>query len=194
MVAVISAFCLVSTYPLRWSREADALFFQSLYCGTEEAELWIFLEVFCPLYHQCLQFLAHLRMSLQYKNKVTFLSVSRKTLCFPITEHCKMHLIHKRCTEIGTFTYFAQHSPHFTGKLPWADFQVKYFATVRHAYAQQLWGEKDKKQVQILNSPQPKLTILNKKQWWTERLMPKEGKHLQTHQLSPPFVAFVTQI
>lgn len=35
-------------------------------------------------------------------------------------------------------TYFAQHTPYFTGKFPGADFQVEYFATVWHTGTQQL--------------------------------------------------------
>lgn len=42
----------------------------------------------------------------------------------------------------GKCTYPAQHTPYFTGKLPWTDFQVEYFATVWNTRTQQLQEEK----------------------------------------------------
>lgn len=71
MAVKLSAYIctLASTYLRSRRRETDTLVFKSLYRGTEEAELWIFLEVFCPLHHQRLQLLTHLGMSLQYKNQ-----------------------------------------------------------------------------------------------------------------------------
>lgn len=44
----------------------------------------------------------------------------------------------KKKRKPGKFSYLVKNALHFTGKLPWADFQVEYFATVWYTSTQQL--------------------------------------------------------
>lgn len=69
---------MVFAYLWRRRGEADAFILQRLDGGADQAKLWIFLEVLCPLHHKSLQLFTHLRMGLQRTNKKPFLIPARE--------------------------------------------------------------------------------------------------------------------